>query len=99
MRWYATIRRALVLIVALAAAVVCVFMLDAASQFDGSCGGFMPFLAAPRPCTLSQYLWSSIGFSASLLLGEYWGWVVLVVALVLCTSLAIERRRIQRNAA
>jgi hypothetical protein len=99
MRWYTAICRALVFIGGLAVAVVCVFILEAASQFDGSCGGFMPFLAAPRPCALSHYLWSSLGFSVSLLLGEYWGWVLLVVALVLCTSIAIERRRCQRNTA
>src|SRR3954469_1372356 len=99
MRWSVAIIRAIVVVSALFVAGVCALGLEVAFRFNGTCGGLMPFLSAPQPCTLSEYLWGSASFSIQLLLYEFWGWLLLVVILVLAASVEVERRRSRRNAA
>jgi hypothetical protein len=99
MRWSVAIIRAIVIFGALFGAGVCTLELGAALRFDGSCGGFMPFLAAAHSCTLSEYLWGSMSFSILVLLQEFWGWLLVALFLVLAASVAVERRRSRRNAA
>ena len=99
MRWSVAIIRAIVVVAALFLAGGLALGLEAAFQFNGSCGGLMPFLSAPEPCTLSEYLWGSASFSIQVLLHEFWGWVLLAMILVLTASVAVERRRSRRNAA
>jgi hypothetical protein len=93
MRWHVAIIRAIIVVTAFFLASGCALMLEAALNYKGTCGGFMPFLSAPQPCTLSEYVWGSMSFSIQVLLFEFWEWLLLAVIMVLAASVAVERRR------
>jgi hypothetical protein len=99
MRWHIAIIRAIAVVAALLLAGGCALMLEAAFHFKGTCAGLMPFLSAPQPCKLSEYVWDSTSFSIEVLLSEFWRWLLFAAIMVLAVSIAVERRRLPGNAA
>ena len=97
MRWSVAIIRVVVVVAALFFLGGLALGPEAAFHFNGKCGGLIPFLSAPQPCTLSEYLWSSVSFSMQILLYEFWGWLLLIVIVMLASSMAIEWRRSRRH--
>jgi len=98
MRWRIVTFRAIAVAVVAFLFVVCVAAIYAALQFDGMCGGFMPFLSAAQPCTLSQYVWSSVSLTFLVLFHEYWLIGLLFVGIVFVGSGIFERLRSHQNA-
>ena len=88
MRWRITIVRAVAATVVAFLTLASVVTIEAALQFDGKCGGFMPFLAAAQPCTLPRYVWSSVSFTTAVLFHEFW-WIGLLFAGVVFMGSAI----------
>jgi hypothetical protein len=57
----------------------CLVTVQAALQFNGRCGGVIPFLSAPQPCTLAQHVWDSVSFTFAVFFHEFW-WIALLFA-------------------
>jgi hypothetical protein len=93
MSWRAVIFRAVVVTLVVFVFFACAIAIYAALQFDGKCGGWMPFLSAAQPCTLSQYVWSSLSLTFLVLLHEYWLIGLLFIGIVFVGSGIIERLR------
>jgi hypothetical protein len=91
MRWQTATVRAIAVSVAVFLLAACAIVVDAALRFDGKCGGFMPFLAAAQPCTLWQYLYSSVSFTLVVLFQEYWFVGLFLVGLAFLGSVVLER--------
>ena len=98
MRWRIVTFRAIAVAVVAFLFVVCVATIYAALQFDGMCGGFMPFLSAAQPCTLSQYVWSSVSLTFLVLFHEYWLIGLLFAGIAFIGSAIFERLRSHQNA-
>jgi hypothetical protein len=98
MKWRAVIFRAVAVTVVAFLFAVCAIGIYAALQFDGKCGGWMPFLSAAQPCTLSQFVWSSLSLTFLVLLHEYWLIGLLFVGIVLVGSGIFERLRSHQDA-
>ena len=98
MRWRIVTFRAIAVAVVAFLFVVCVAAIYAALQFDGMCGGFMPFLSAAQPCTLSQYVWSSVSLTFLVLFHEYWLIGLFFIGIVFIGSGIFERLRSRQNA-
>jgi len=73
----------------------CVSVVDAALRYDGTCGGLMPFLGSPQPCTRWQYVSSSVSFTFAVMFHEYWHIGLVVVALLFVGSVLVERFRVR----
>lgn len=52
-----------------------------AFSYDGKCGGLLPFLASPRPCSFWEYVSESVRLTVLILWEAYWP-VVLALLLV-----------------
>src|SRR5262245_33934662 len=91
MRWQTATVRAIAVLVAAFLTAACAIVADEALRFDGTCGGVIPFLAAAEPCTLWQYLSSSVSFTFAVLFREYWPVVLFFVGLVFLGSAVFER--------
>jgi hypothetical protein len=55
--------------------VVCVaiaFLVQIGLSYDGKCGGFLPALAGPTPCSFWEYLFGNLLLFALLLGAAYW---------------------------
>lgn len=61
-------------------------------SYDGKCGGFLPALAGPRPCTLGEYVAGNLSLLALIAWTEYWPVVILVLALPIVTGYALDLR-------
>lgn len=92
MRWRVVVRQTLVVSSALVAIGIASVLVTALFRFDGRCGGFMPFLAAPTPCGLPEYLggilWVTLLFAP---LG-YWPYLVAAVVCVFGVCSVAEAR-------
>ena len=98
MKWrIVTFRAVAVTVVAFLA--VCVIAIHAALQFEGMCGGWMPFLSAAQPCTLSQYVWSSVSLTFLVVFHEYWLIGLFFVGIVFIGSGIFEWLRSRQSAA
>ena len=99
MRWRIATFRAVVAAIALSFVAVCVVAFQAALQFEGTCGGLMPFLGAAQPCTLWQYVWSSVSFTFAVFFDQYWLIGLSVAGIVFIGSVVFERFWSRPNAA
>jgi hypothetical protein len=98
MRWRRVIFRAVAVTLAAFLIVVGAIAVQAVIAFDGKCGGFMPFLAAARPCTLWEYVQYSLSLTFAVLFQEILLIGLSVAAVVLAGSAIFERFRSRRNA-
>ena len=98
MDWRIIIFRAVVVAVAAFLFAICVVAVQAVFQFDGKCGGLIPFLSAAQPCTLSQYVWSSLSFTVAVFFQEYWLIGLVFAGMVVVGSVIFERLRSHQNA-
>jgi hypothetical protein len=76
----------------------CAIVIDTSLRFDGTCGGLIPFLGAAQPCTLWQYVFSSVSFTFAVLFQEYWLVVLFFVGLVVLGSAIFDRFRSRHDA-
>jgi hypothetical protein len=79
----------------LALAVVAVLL---ALSYDGKCGGFLPWLASAKPCTLAEYVLNNVTLLALITWFEFWPFIVVVLALPVCVGYMLDRRK-KRGAA
>jgi hypothetical protein len=92
MRWRTAIFKAAAITVAAFLIAFGAIAVQAALGFDGKCGGLMPFLAAAQPCTLGEYVWSSVSFSFVIFFFVYWYVALSFAAIVLAVTLIRERK-------
>jgi len=95
MRWQLVTVRAIAVLVTAWLVVTCVTVVDAGLRYDGMCGGLMPFLGSPQPCTRWQHVSASVSFTFAVMFHEYWHIGLVVVALVLVGSVLVERFRVR----
>jgi hypothetical protein len=75
-----------------------VSVVQIAFSYDGKCGGLMPFLAGPRPCSFWQYVSGGILLSISILLGTYWPLVVALLVVPTSVGFLLDIRVHKRAA-
>jgi hypothetical protein len=54
------------------ACIAMVLLVQIGSSYDGKCGGFLPALAGPRPCSFLEYVFGNVLLFALLLGAAYW---------------------------
>lgn len=62
-------------------------------SYDGTCGGFLPALAGPRPCPFGEYALGILLLYALLPGAAYWPYVVAVLLLPPLVGFLLDRRR------
>ena len=78
----------------LALAIVALWdLVGTARSYDGQCGGILPFLAGPHPCSFREYMSGSVTFGAWVVLHELWYLVVAVLAVPALAGYLVDRRR------
>jgi hypothetical protein len=75
-----------------------VSVVQIASSYDGKCGGLMPFLAGPRPCSIWEYVSGAVLLSISILLGTYWPLVLALLVIPPSVGYLLDRRVHKRAA-
>ena len=84
--WGAWTALAAPLLVLIAYAVLMTF------SYDGKCGGFMPWLASAKPCTLGEYVLNNVTLLALIAWFEFWPFVILILALPVGIGYILDRR-------
>jgi hypothetical protein len=69
-----------------------------AISYDGSCGGFLPWLAAAKPCSFVDYVFGNLTLLALIFWVEFWPIIIVVLALPVGVGYMLDRRT-ARNAA
>jgi hypothetical protein len=90
-RWYFWwgLRCALTVLSCLVIAIV----IQIAFSFNGQCGGLMPFLAGPRPCSFWEYF-SGEAYFVLLILGvTYWPFALVLLVVPISVGYLLERLR------
>ena len=49
--------------------------------FNGYCGGLMPFLAGPHPCSFVEYMQNNLSLTLGIAVLEFW-WVIALILLI-----------------
>ena len=68
-----------------------------AVSYDGRCGGFQPWLAAARPCTLAEYVRLNLSVLALIVWNEFWPLIVVLLASPVALGYVLDRRRDRRS--
>jgi hypothetical protein len=61
-------------------------------SYDGQCGGFLPWLAGPRPCPLWEYVAGNMLLIAVLLGATYWPLALALLLLPPVVGYLLDRR-------
>lgn len=61
-------------------------------SYDGKCGGFLPALAGPKPCSFFEYVFGNALLSVLLLMPTYWPLVLAVLVLPPLVGHLLDRR-------
>ena len=61
-------------------------------SYDGKCGGFLPWLAGARPCTLADYVVGNVLLFALIVWVEYWPFIIALLALPVGVGYVLDRR-------
>jgi hypothetical protein len=69
-----------------------------AFSYDGKCGGLMPFLAGPRPCSFWEYISGAVLLAVLILWGTYWPFVLALLVVPASVGYLLDRR-VQKRAA
>jgi len=69
-----------------------------AFSYDGKCGGLIPFLAGPRPCSFLEYVSGGVLLSISILWGTYWPLVLVLLVVPASVGYLLDRRVHKRAA-
>ena len=67
-----------------------------AFSYDGKCGGLMPFLAGPRPCSFWEYLSGTAVLTIAILWGTYWPHVLGLLVVPTAVGYLLDRRAHKR---
>lgn len=62
-------------------------------SYDGKCGGFLPWLAAARQCTLADYVIGNLSLLVLIVWIEYWPFIILLLALPIGIGYLLDRRK------
>lgn len=81
-----------VILLALGALVVVVV----AANYDGKCGGLIPFLSGPRECTFLEYITSEVPFTFAVLFYCYWYIFPLLLLTPTCAGFVVDCLRKSR---
>lgn len=86
------VRRTLIAELLLLAAALVYVAAEIALAYSGQCGGFMPFLTAPTPCTRLEYVWSGLQLLLAVFFLELWPFILPVVLAPLLVAWWLDRR-------
>jgi len=64
-------------------------------SYDGTCGGFMQFLAAAKPCSFIDYVFTNLTLMALILGIKFWPAIIVVLASPMVVGYIRDRRRLQ----
>lgn len=77
------------------AALLCValiFALRMVFSYDGKCGGFIPEVSAPRPCSLWSYMSGDVLAIAVVVAVAYWPLLLILIVAALLFGYFLGRR-------
>ena len=60
-------------------------------SFKGQCGGLMPFLAGPRPCSFWEYFSGQALFVLLIVRETYWPFVMLLLIVPISVGYLLDR--------
>ena len=69
-----------------------VLLVQIGITYDGKCGGFLPALAGPRPCSFWEYVSGNVLLFALLIGATYWPFVLAVLFLPPLVGYLFDRR-------
>jgi hypothetical protein len=72
--------------------IVIVLLVQIASSYEGTCGGFLPALAGPRPCSFWEYVLGNALLFVLPLGATYWQLVLAILFLPPIVGYFIDRR-------
>jgi hypothetical protein len=67
-----------------------------AFAYDGTCGGFIPFLAGPKPCSFWEYISGSVLLVVLILWDEYWPLVLALLVVPASVGYLVDRQAKKR---
>lgn len=68
------------------------FLVQIGFSYDGNCGGFLPWLAGPKPCSFWEYVSGNMLLFAVLLGATYWPLVLALLFLPPFVGYLFDRR-------
>jgi len=69
-----------------------VLLVQIGFSYDGKCGGFLPALAGPRPCSVREYMAGNVLLYALLLGAAYWPLALALMFLPPFVGYLLDRR-------
>jgi hypothetical protein len=64
-------------------------------SYNGECGGFLPWLASAKPCTMKEYVVGNFWLLVIIIFDVYWPLAILAMALPI--AIGLIRYRIDRQ--
>jgi len=68
------------------------FLVQIGFSYDGKCGGFLPWLAGPKPCSFWEYVSGNTLLYALILWDAYWPLVLALLSLPPFVGHLFDRR-------
>lgn len=75
-----------------------VVVVQIAFSFDGQCGGFLPFLAGPKPCSLWEYVSGRTLLTLLIVWDAYWPLVLAFLVVPISVGYLLDRQMRKRAA-
>ena len=73
-------------------------VVSVASSYDGKCGGLMPWLAGPKPCSFWEYISGNVLLVALILWEGYWPLVLALLVVPISVGYLFDRQAQKRVA-
>lgn len=70
-----------------------IFALRMGFSYDGKCGGFLPEVSAPRPCSLWAYMTGDVLAIALIVAVTYWPLLLLLIVAAVLLGYFLRRGR------
>jgi phosphatidylglycerophosphate synthase len=64
-----------------------------AGSYDGKCGGYLPWLAGPKPCTLFEFVTSNLVLVGVIMWSSYWPIVVVLLFMPAAVGYLLDKRK------
>jgi hypothetical protein len=85
-------RRGALVVLGMFVGIAIVLLVVIGLSYDGKCGGFMPWLAGARPCSLLTYVTGNVALLAALLGFTYWPIALALLLLPPFVGYLLDRR-------
>src|SRR4026207_1678779 len=68
-------------------------ILSSIRSYTGTCGGYLPWLAGPRPCTLREHVMGSVSMLALIAWDQYWRILIAVIFMPIGIGYILDRKK------